>query len=149
MPIVIWGSRVLTSTVESGTFYCPACDAEGQSYKLKRSRPFFTIYFIPLFPCGAAQRYVECEGCRGTFKEEVLEMGPPTEADRLMRQVYTDLQTGNSLEDAERRLTGMGLEPDQAREVVLQMTEEEDVWKCPDCGDHYVKAVRRCTRCRD
>jgi predicted RNA-binding Zn-ribbon protein involved in translation (DUF1610 family) len=146
MPIIIWGSRGLTSTRGSGTFYCPRCDSEAD-YALKQVRPFFTIYFIPLFPIGAAQRYVECHSCGGTFKEEVLDMGPPTEGQRALTQLYQDLQTGSSLEDAEARLVSLGLEKDRAREVVEEMTEG-DTWACPACGDRYLKAVRRCTRCR-
>src|SRR5262245_23672385 len=146
MPIVIWGSRGLTSTLDSGRFYCPRCDGEA-NYTLKKVRPFFTIYFIPIFPIGAAERYVECGHCRGTFKEEVLDMEPPTEGQRALTRLYNDLQTGSSLEDVEARLESMGMERDRAREIVGEMTEG-DTWVCKTCGDHYVRAVRRCTRCR-
>jgi hypothetical protein len=146
MPIVIWGQRGLTRHLDSGRFYCPRCDASAD-YHLKQVRPFFTLYFIPLFPVGSAERYVECRGCGGTFKEEVLDMEPPSESDRLLGHLHNELQTGSSLEDVERRLVGMGMDRDQAREVVEKLAEG-DTWACRDCGDHYVRAVKRCTRCK-
>jgi hypothetical protein len=147
MPIVIWGSRGLTSRLDSGNFYCPRCDGEA-GYHLKQVREFFTLYFIPLFPIGGAQRYVECDRCGGTFEEAVLDMEPPTEADRLLGHLYNELQTGSSLEDVERRLVQMGMEEPRARTVVGQMAEGQ-TWACERCGDHYLNVVKKCTRCRD
>jgi hypothetical protein len=145
MPIIIWGSRGLTSHLDAGTFYCPRCQGQAE-YQLKQVRPFFTIYFIPLFPIGSAERYVECASCGGTFKEEVLAMEPPSEGDRLLGHLYNELLTGSSLEDVERRLAQMGLEPERARAVVEQMAEGR-TWACKMCGDHYLDAVKKCTRC--
>src|SRR5438105_2443720 len=112
MPIIIWGSRGLTSTLDSGQFYCPGCD-DRRDYHLRQVREFFTLYFIPLIPMGGARRYVECATCGGTYKEEVLSMEPPSEADRLMASLYESLQQGASLKEAETRLVDIGL--DRAR----------------------------------
>jgi hypothetical protein len=145
MPIIIWGSRGLTSNLESGTFYCPRCDGQAD-YRLKQVRPFFTLYFIPLFPIGGAERYVECAACGGTFKEEVLQMEPPGEADRLMAHLHNELLTGSSLEDVERRLVQMGMDKGRAAAVVEQMCEGR-TWTCKVCGDRYLDVVKKCTRC--
>jgi hypothetical protein len=146
VPIIIWGSRGLTSTLQSGSFYCPSCDGESD-YILKQVRPFFTLYWLPLFPIGGAERYVECRRCGGAFKEGVLSMEAPSEGQRFLRRMYNDLQTGSSLQDVENRLVSAGMEPDHAREVVKEMGEG-DTWTCSACGDTYLRAVRRCTRCR-
>ena len=53
----------------------------------KAVREWFTLYFIPVFPIGGKTTYVECEGCRGTFKESVLELEPPTETQILVTKV--------------------------------------------------------------
>lgn len=72
--IIIWGSRGITSTLGSGSFRCPGCKRK-TDYFHKQVRPFFTIYFIPIFPTGAGQRYVECTRCQNVFYEHVLEGG--------------------------------------------------------------------------
>ncbi len=51
MPIIIWGSRGLTSTVEDGEFYCPQCDAR-EEYTLKQVRPSSRCFSFPFFPLG-------------------------------------------------------------------------------------------------
>jgi hypothetical protein len=69
--MIIWGSRSMTGTVQSGRFACPRCN--GQSpFEEKRVRRWFTLYFLPVFPIGSSGYYVECQACRGTFKPEVL-----------------------------------------------------------------------------
>jgi hypothetical protein len=146
MPIIIWGSRGLTKNLEQGEFYCPGCDSQ-RDYHLRQVREFFTLYFIPLFPVGKAQRYIECDTCKGTYKEEVLTMEPPSDMDRFMARLYQDLQEGTSVEETENRLVELGLERSQAETIVKGMTEDK-VWQCDTCGEHYRKGVRKCKRCR-
>jgi hypothetical protein len=145
MPVIIWGSRGLTSEQAAGTYYCPQCDSE-QGYRLMSVRPFFTLFFIPIFPIGGATRYVECQRCRGTFKEGVLEMQPPTEGERLLRQLYHELLTGSSVETIRDKMVSMGMEKDQAERIVGQMTEGQ-TWACSGCGDHYLSSVKKCLKC--
>jgi tellurite resistance protein len=73
--LIIFGTRGVTSTVESGDFYCPSCDKK-QRYEHKRVRRFFTLYFIPIIPLDTVGEYVECQTCRGTFKLAVLAFDP-------------------------------------------------------------------------
>lgn len=73
--MIIWGSRGLTSTLESRQFHCPQCGT-GRACSLKQVRNFFTLYFIPVIPLNVAGRYVECGSCGGTFAEEALEYDP-------------------------------------------------------------------------
>jgi hypothetical protein len=73
-------------------------------------------------------------------------MEPPSEGDRLMNHLHNELLTGSSLEDVERRLVRMGMEKERAAAVVEQMCEGR-TWACKGCGDHYLDAVKKCTRC--
>ena len=76
--MIIWGSRGLTSVVESGEFHCPQCETP-RSGNLKQVRNFFTLYFIPLIPLDIAGRYAECGSCGGTFAEEIMSYDPEKE----------------------------------------------------------------------
>ena len=76
--MIIWGTRGLTSTVESRSFHCPQCSMQ-RGGSLKQVRNFFTLYFIPLIPLNISGRYVECSSCGGTFAEEALNYDPEKE----------------------------------------------------------------------
>ncbi len=144
MPIIIWGTRGVTSTLESGEFFCPVCDAR-EEYSLRQVRPFFTLFFIPLFPIGGADKYVECRGCGRAFKEEVRHYEPPSEAERLLGQFYSELRTGTSVEVIRRKLEDAGLDGDRADDVLDQMCEGRP--RACGCGAHYHPDVRRCSEC--
>jgi uncharacterized tellurite resistance protein B-like protein len=79
--VLIWGSRSVRRTVDSGKFYCPECSSS-QYYRLIRARRFGHVYWIPLLPLGDSVEYVECETCRGTYKPGVLDMkAPPSQGE--------------------------------------------------------------------
>jgi hypothetical protein len=144
MPFIIWGSRGLTSTVENGDFHCPRCDQQ-QEYALKQVRPWFTLYFIPIFPVGGAEKYVECLGCGNTYKDEVLNYEPPSEADRFLRQAYDEVVTGTSLEVMKKKLTNFGMDDHKADEVLDEMCGGERRY-CA-CGQTFHPKVKKCTNC--
>lgn len=73
--MIIFGTRGVSSKVGEGNFNCPQC-ASVQPYKHKKSRRFFTLYFIPLIPLDTLGEYVECGTCRNTFIPRVLEFSP-------------------------------------------------------------------------
>lgn len=146
MPIVIWGSRGLTFRLDSGEFYCPQCN-DDQAYDLKHVRPFFTLYFIPLFPIGAAERFVECKRCNGTFREEVLDAEPPSEEQRLFSRIWGGLQDGMSLDDAEDHMVESGMSRGQARDLLDEVAGDE-TWTCDRCSARYIKKVRKCRACK-
>ena len=149
--IVVWGSRWSYSTLERGEFYCPSClDAEAQ-YERKQGREWFTLYFIPIFPIGSRQEVVECKACETTYQPSVLELETPSEEELRFRRMALELQhkleKGTSLEEAETELADDGMDRDEAVAFVNAVTEGE-VRQCPDCGDHFVLAVKKCPRCR-
>ncbi|MEZ4316437.1 MAG: TerB family tellurite resistance protein [Myxococcota bacterium] len=95
MPFIIWGTRGVTSTAESGQFHCPRC---GQTpYDLKRVRRFFTLYWIPLIPLDTLGEYVECGGCANTFDKAVLDYDPEADHKKFL----------SKLDKASRRLMAL------------------------------------------
>lgn len=73
--LIIFGTRGVTTTEESGDFYCPSCDAK-KKYDKKKVRRFFTLYFIPIIPLDTVGEYVECRSCACTYKPAVLTFDP-------------------------------------------------------------------------
>ena len=84
--MIIWGSRGLTSIVESNQFHCPQCGTT-RACNLKQVRNFFTLYFIPLIPLNVAGRYVECSSCGGTFAEEAMSFDPEKQRQETQTQM--------------------------------------------------------------
>jgi len=74
--LIIFGSRSVTGSMGTGSFDCPRCGAD-RPYDHKRVRRFFTLYFIPLIPMETLGEYIECGGCGGTYKPEVLQRALP------------------------------------------------------------------------
>ena len=71
--IIVYGSYGITYTKgPPGEFHCPCCSGP-RGYRHRRVRRFFHVFFIPLIPLNLAGEYVECAGCKGTYKLEVLE----------------------------------------------------------------------------
>ena len=76
--MIIFGTRGIGRQIGSGSFNCPRC-VPSQPYSHKSVRRYFTLYFIPLIPLGAAGDYVECGACAGTFGRDVLNYNPELE----------------------------------------------------------------------
>jgi uncharacterized membrane protein YebE (DUF533 family) len=73
--ILIWGTKGRTSAAGEGEFYCPECRTR-HAYTLQEVKRWFTFFFIPIFPMGQLGQYVECDTCKATYNERVLEMDP-------------------------------------------------------------------------
>jgi hypothetical protein len=144
MPIIIFGTRGINSTLDSGDFNCPRCE-EVRPYCLKQNRPFLTLFFLPIFPVGGATRYIECQGCGTAFKEEVLQYEPPSEGQRILTAFYRELQGGASLESVRTKLMDAGITPDRAEEIVVHMAEGR-VKDCV-CGQRYLASISKCGKC--
>lgn len=72
--MILIGTMEWASTIERGDFFCPVCNA-AKTYQRKISRPFLTLYFIPVIPIGGLREYVICRSCRERFDSNVLEPG--------------------------------------------------------------------------
>jgi hypothetical protein len=143
--IIIYGTRNLTKNVGGGDFHCHHCYRQA-GYTLIQSRQWATLYFIPVFPVGGAERVVQCEECGSLFKEAILDAAPPAAQDKELALVYREMEEGLSLEAAEDRLCELGLDPDDARDAVTDMADG-DHWRCKSCKKHYLGVVRECKRC--
>ncbi|MBB3208752.1 hypothetical protein FHS27_004585 [Rhodopirellula rubra] len=75
--MILIGTMNLTRTRERGEFYCPTCGAT-QSYRLRARRPFLTLYLIPTVPIGAPELFVQCDQCKSSWDETVLQMDQAT-----------------------------------------------------------------------
>ncbi len=141
--MIIFGTRGVTTTPERGNFYCPSCASEN-SYAHKRVRRFFTLYFIPVIPLNVLGEYIECQECKDTFRNEVLEHRPPpgsaeieAEFQRAIKRamVLMTLADGQ-VQDAEMqtmasifgKIVGRELnEQDLRDEVKLAQTEDQTI----------------------
>lgn len=74
--MIIFGTRGVKSTLNSGDFLCPQCNQTKQ-YRHRKVTKFFTLYFIPIIPLGKKGEYVECRECKGTFVPRVLDYNTP------------------------------------------------------------------------
>lgn len=85
------GTMNWPKTVETGDFYCPICDTIGP-FRRRVSRPFLTVYFIPIIPIGGLQEYVQCLSCKEQMPPMIL--GP---IDNTPRTFQSDLLTAIAL----------------------------------------------------
>lgn len=84
---VIFGTKGVTYTAETGEFYCPVCCSR-QPYARKRVRRCAHLYFIPAIPMGVEGEYIECRTCRGTFKVDVLTYDPEQAKHEVEAEIY-------------------------------------------------------------
>ncbi|MCA9127385.1 MAG: TerB family tellurite resistance protein [Planctomycetales bacterium] len=69
--MIFIGTMNWASTKMSGMFSCPQCQST-EKFRLRASRPFLTLYFIPVLPIGGLEEFVQCSGCKNTFETVVL-----------------------------------------------------------------------------
>lgn len=135
--MIIWGSRGLTSTVDSSEFHCPQC-AQTRYGNLKQVRTFFTLYFIPLIPLNVAGRYVECESCGGTFAEEALDYDPEAEREEMLNSML-GVMVRAALADGE-------VDAGERREIEKQFQDLAGLPVPSEKLDRTISAVRNSPR---
>jgi Zn finger protein HypA/HybF involved in hydrogenase expression len=96
--MIIWGWRGREIEQERGQFHCPECNSS-QEYKRVRVATYFTLYFIPLFETRHHGDYIECLSCNQQFNQAVLHYTPPSQAERIVASVRTDLESGTPLQE--------------------------------------------------
>ena len=79
--IIIWGFRVIWSTIATGVFYCRKCGGD-RNYRHRTGRRFFTLFFIPIIPLNKVGEHVMCETCKTRYVVDVLQV--PTAAQRQL-----------------------------------------------------------------
>ncbi|MFO0941768.1 MAG: zinc-ribbon domain-containing protein [Pirellulales bacterium] len=82
------GTYNWAKTIGAGQFYCSKCLAMSP-YRHRSSRPFLTIYFIPVIPIGGTTKFVECSTCKLQYPESIIAPEPSTGdfADDLLHAV--------------------------------------------------------------
>ena len=143
--MIIWGSKGREIEQERGPFHCPQCQA-GQEYRRMRVSTYFTLYFIPLFETTHHGDYIECVGCLGQFKPEVLSYRAPSQAEQIVASIRADLETGTPLQMARTQLTTAGLEQDVAAKLVEAAADGEQR-TCAACGMSFIGIFQRCSAC--
>ena len=104
--ILLFGTRAIVSNDSDArpvTAVCPRC---GQRAEIlgKTVRTWFTVFFLPVFPMGAAKRFSQCSNCGAQFPVEARTLGTQVAAaDREQQQraitLYNSLRNspGNSI----------------------------------------------------
>ncbi len=143
--MIIFGSRVREKEIASGQFNCPNCKAT-RPYIQKQIGKYFALYFIPLFKTSDLGDFVECQVCHQKYKPEVLTYKEPSQADRMMASIKTELDSGLPLHMARQKLIDANVNPETALKVVNAAAGDHPV-TCPKCGFIYKNTIRSCTNC--
>ena len=68
---IIYGWRGIPESIGQGTFACPTCGCQ-TGYEHQQIRTYITLFFIPIIPLAAGERFVLCRRCNMAFQEGVL-----------------------------------------------------------------------------
>lgn len=68
--VLLFGIRPVTRDDGPGpqNEQCPVCKRVSQ-FRCKRSRNWFTLFFIPVFPVSGAERVLQCQSCGAMFTQ--------------------------------------------------------------------------------
>lgn len=146
--MIIFGAKPRYKTIDSGEFFCPSCQ-KSRKYDRKGGKNYFSLYFIPIFPIGDLDEFIECQTCGRSYHPDVLKQKlskPAPDVARLLNTTRTRLENGYPVEYLLRDLTDDGLEREVALNVV-QMAVGSARKVCPNCGLTYASGVLACSGC--
>lgn len=147
--MIIFGTRARTRILDEGEFYCPQCRM-ARRYTRKQARPYFALYFVPVFPVGQGREFVECKTCGTAFEPGVLGLEAPqqpVDLATLLNGIKPRLAAGTPLDYILRDLTSAGLDYDVARATIDSQLGGADRSHCPACGLTYTAAKTNCAEC--
>lgn len=123
--MILIGTMNWSSTRSRGMFQCPNCQSK-EAYRQKASRPFLTLYFIPVLPIGGIQEFVQCGRCKQVFDSAVLlaRMTPATSNETAFGAANAAPKEGSQSRDA---LTPIEFEKDLLNVIALMMIEDGQV----------------------
>jgi hypothetical protein len=136
--IIVWGFRVVWSTIATGVFHCRKCGGDRQ-YRHLTGRRFFTLFWIPIIPLNKVGDHVRCETCKTRYVTEVLKA--PTVAamqvavtDGVRGMVAVMLQAGDAGGAAPRAkalqiVTGAGVPGYNEAALVADLATPADQWR--------------------
>ncbi len=143
--MIIFGTRMRRQTMGTGQFNCPRCHTV-REYRQLNARPYFALYFIPIFPIGKGTEYIECTSCGTQFEPAVLQYQPPSAEDLRIQSLRAELRGGTPLQMARQKLVNAGVDPAQARDLVLRACSVA-YRECPNCKLTYHESIDRCSVC--
>jgi hypothetical protein len=153
--MIIYGTSGREIPVGEGQFHCPRC-LEPQHFRHTRISRYFTLYFIPLFPISNQGEYVECSGCGGQFRPDIVHNPPHTNVPasvgngsggQLESVVRRELAKGMPLHIAVQKLVEAGNGQQGAQEMVAAACDGRMSY-CPQCQCYYAAAVPGCAQCQ-
>lgn len=109
--MILIGTMEWASTRMRGVFVCPNCETT-EKFRLRTSRPFLTLYFIPVLPIGGLQEFVQCNQCKNSFEPVVL-------ANHMM--------PGNAAAPEPEEAIASSFEADLLKVLALMMVEDGNV----------------------
>lgn len=115
--MIVIGSMEWASTIQRGEFFCPVCNG-AKTYQRKVSRPFLTLYFIPIIPIGSLREFVICRGCRERFDPSILSPGTAAE---MLGAPESPSQTAPFELELLRLMTLIMVEDDHVSEAEIEM----------------------------
>ncbi|MBZ0297802.1 MAG: zinc ribbon domain-containing protein [Anaerolineae bacterium] len=146
--MIIFGAKPKYKTISSGEFFCPSCQ-KTRRYERKGGKNYFSLYFIPVFPMGDLDEFIECQTCGRSYHPDVLKQKlskPAPDVARLLNMVRTRLENGYPVEYMVRDLTDDGLDRDIALNVVeMAIGSERKI--CPKCDLTYASSILACADC--
>jgi hypothetical protein len=136
--IILWGLRIVWSTIATGVFYCRKCGGD-RNYRHRTGRRFFTLFFIPIIPLNKVGEHVMCETCKTRYVTEVLKA--PTAAqmqlavtDGVRAMVVVMLQSGDANSMAARAkalqvVSGAGVPGYDEAALVADVARPGEGWR--------------------
>jgi uncharacterized membrane protein len=102
------GTRVRCTTLDSGTVFCPGCGGD-RRYRRRFARRWLAVFGVAVLPLAALAEVIECDGCGGTYGEEVLAEPTSGQLTAILQQamralVTAVLRAGDPTEDRARAL---------------------------------------------
>ena len=136
------GTRSVTIPASTGAFCCPECG--GTEYRVQRVRRFMTVTAMPLFPLDLLGEYVECQLCKATYDQAVLDIDnssgqlnvEATFNEAIKRVMVLMMLVDQRIEETEitaiidvfHKITGRKLtRKDIKREVLIARSKEENL----------------------
>ncbi len=143
--LILMGSRGRATTVSTGQFFCPRCQAT-RPYAHKRLARYFTLYFIPLFPIEKLGEFVECQVCQTAFDMAVLSPTGPARIQMLMHGLEAELQAGHAVQLLVNRLLQAGASREEAAWAVYSVGRGQFA-ACENCHLIYERSLVYCSSC--
>lgn len=130
------GKKMFPRTEKNGKFYCPECRCTNE-YEMKQETNCLVFFWLPLVTLDIVGRYVECVGCRHSFRENVLESSPEqsrAEFHPTMRRIMIlMLLADGSIDQAEievvksvyAKVSGYALSDEEVRAEIEAASQEK------------------------